>query len=147
MNGRIQLATGCALAQGIALVVAAAAVGLRWALSPTHDYVVPPGLVLLGSAGLLVLVVRRPWPVAVGLAAAGVLLLQVVGSGVLARTSSTVVVVALRRQLIGIVVALLTGAVALVAGWAARRPGRVRPDWPLVAQGGGLLVLAPLCAE
>ena len=127
--------------------MAAVAVGVRWALSPVPYDLVPPGLVLLGCAGVLVLALRRPWAVAVGVAASGVVLLQLIGSSVFARSTSTTVSVALGVELVGVVLALLAGLGTLIGGWVARRPGRARPDWAQAAQVGGLLVLAPICAE
>lgn len=129
------------------LVVASAALGARWALGSASYYPVPPGLVVLGSAAVLVLVLRRPWTVAIGVAAAAVVMVQVLGSGVFARSTSVAVTVALGLELAGVSFALVAGSAALLAGWAGRRSGSTRPDWTRAAQVAGLLVLAPICAE
>lgn len=142
-----RLLARCAMVQVCGLVVAAAAGGTRWALSPVRYYPVPPGLVLLGVAVVLVVALRRPWTVALGVASAGVVLLQLLGSGVFARSTSTAVTVALGLELVGVVIALVAGTAALLAGWAARRPAGTRLDWRRAAQVTGLLVLAPVCAE
>jgi hypothetical protein len=128
-----------------ALVVAAAAVGVRWASDPSRFVVVPPGLVLLGVAVVLVLALRRPFTVALATLVAGFVALQLLASGVLDRPSGPMVSAALAVQLLGALVAVVAGLVVLIA--QSRSQPRRRPDWARAAQVAGLLVLAPVCAE
>jgi hypothetical protein len=146
MTRRVGLLTWCRVLQLGSLVVAAAAVGVRWASESLHYYVVPPGFVLLaGSAVLLLALGRRPIATAVATLAATVVAYQLLDSGVLDRPSTALVSGALSVQLIAALVAVAAGLVALVA--LARRQHLRQRNWATAAQVAGLLVLAPVCAE
>lgn len=136
---------GTALQVG-SLVVAAAAVGVRWGSETLHYYVVPPGFVLLtGSAVLLLALRRRPVTTVMATLAAVLVAYQLLDSGVLDRPSTALLSGALSVQLIAALVAVAAGLVTLVA--LARQPHLRQRNWATAAQVTGLLVLAPVCAE
>lgn len=138
--------------QTAALGAATLGVAVQTALGGLSDWVVPPGLIILGGATTLVLVWRRAVPVAVGVAAAALVAGHIFSRpAALERLGHGVSGAAQIVELGGVVVALLSGGLALLCtpagSWATQRAAGRSLEWGRWAQVAGLLVLAPVCAE
>ena len=130
-------------AQLVGLLVAAAALGARWARGEITPVTVPPGLVILLVAAALLIMFRRAPAVLVAMVAAAYLITRQTSLTVGGTGSPTWWIL-----LSGLALALFAGVGALIAiAIDRRRGGARRIDWGRGAQVTGLLLLAPICAE
>lgn len=102
----------------LGLVLGAAGIAGLWAAGIDFPVAVPPGLVLLGGGALLVGLLRRPWTAALG-AFLGLFvvvgfLLSPTGTENLSGDAGPAVATAQAVQLVGVLLALVSGTAAAV---------------------------------
>lgn len=108
------------LVTAVGLLVGALGIAILWAAGVTFPVAVPPGILILGAAAALVLLVRRRWSLVVGaltgLFVLGGFIISPDGFSNLAGHQGAAIAVGQAVQVAGVATAAIVGAIAVVRG-------------------------------